>query len=109
MRAGPVMAARTASRSGAMRGATSVRPPGAEHLQIDVVVAGIDRRHHGAAVVCRDDAAPRSRQSVESPIAGLPAASAKPRAAAMPTRNPVKLPGPVVTAMRSSSANSSRA
>ena len=44
--------------------------------------------------------------SVESPIAGFPAASAMPRAAAMPTRSPVKLPGPVVTAMRSSSANS---
>ena len=32
-----------------------------------------------------------------------------PRAAAMPTRSPVKLPGPVVTAMRSSAANSSPA
>ena len=31
-----------------------------------------------------------------------------PRAAAMPTRRPVKLPGPVVTAMRSSAAKSSR-
>ena len=40
------------------------------------------------------------------PMAGLPAASAMPRAAEMPTRSPVKLPGPVVTAMRSSSANS---
>ena len=28
-----------------------------------------------------------------------------PRAAEMPTRSPVKLPGPVVTAMRSSAAN----
>ena len=32
-----------------------------------------------------------------------------PRAAAMPTRKPVKLPGPVVTAMRSISANVMRA
>ena len=47
--------------------------------------------------------------SVDSPTAGLPAASAMPRAAAMPTRRPVKLPGPVVTAMRSISAKSSRA
>ena len=44
--------------------------------------------------------------SVERPIAGLPAASAMPRAAEMPTRRPVKLPGPVVTAMRSSAAKS---
>ena len=36
----------------------------------------------------------------------MPAASAMPRAAEMPTRSPVKLPGPVVTAMRSRSANS---
>ena len=32
-----------------------------------------------------------------------------PRAAAMPTRKPVKLPGPTVTAMRSSSEKSRRA
>ena len=38
------------------------------------------------------------------PTTGLLAASAMPRAAESPTRNPVKLPGPVVTAMRSSSA-----
>ncbi len=31
----------------------------------------------------------------------MPVASAMPRAADMPTRKPVKLPGPVVTAMRS--------
>ena len=42
--------------------------------------------------------------SVDKPIAGLPAASAMPRAAAMPTRKPVKLPGPMVTAMRSRAA-----
>ena len=30
----------------------------------------------------------------------MPVASAMPRAAARPTRSPVKLPGPVVTAMR---------
>ena len=47
-----------------------------------------------------------SAESVETPTAGLPAASAMPRAAEMPTRRPVKLPGPTVTAMRSSSANS---
>src|SRR4051812_25247845 len=47
--------------------------------------------------------------SVVSPIAGLPAASAIPRAAEMPTRSPVKLPGPVVTAMRSISRNSTPA
>ena len=35
-------------------------------------------------------------------MAGFDAASAMPRAAEMPTRRPVKLPGPVVTAMRSS-------
>ena len=38
-------------------------------------------------------------------MAGLAAASAMPRAAEMPTRRPVKLPGPVVTAMRSSAEN----
>ena len=38
---------------------------------------------------------------VVSPTAGLPVASASPRAAAMPTRSPVKLPGPTVTAKRS--------
>ncbi len=43
---------------------------------------------------------------MERPIAGLPAASAMPRVADIPTRSPVKLPGPVVTAMRSRSANS---
>src|SRR5438045_3411184 len=47
--------------------------------------------------------------SVESPTAGLPAASAMPRAAEIPTRSPVKLPGPVVTAIRSSWANSTPA
>ena len=40
-----------------------------------------------------------------SPTTGLLAASAMPRAAESPTRSPVKLPGPVVTAMRSSAAN----
>jgi hypothetical protein len=34
--------------------------------------------------------------SVDRPTAGLPEASAIPRAAAMPTRRPVKLPGPEV-------------
>src|ERR1051325_4779304 len=48
-------------------------------------------------------------ESVERPIAGLPAASAMPRAAEIPTRKPVKLPGPTVTAMRSTSVNSQRA
>src|SRR4051812_143378 len=43
--------------------------------------------------------------SVVTPTTGLPAASAMPRAAERPTRKPVKLPGPVVTAMRSSVAN----
>ena len=47
--------------------------------------------------------------SVDRPIAGLPDASAMPRAAEMPTRSPVKLPGPVVTEMRSSPANSASA
>ena len=41
--------------------------------------------------------------SVVTPTTGLPAASAMPRAAERPTRNPVKLPGPAVAAMRSSS------
>ena len=45
-------------------------------------------------------------ESVERPTAGFAAASASPRAAATPTRKPVKLPGPMVTAMRSSAANS---
>ena len=35
------------------------------------------------------------------PKAGRPVASAMPRAAEIPTRSPVKLPGPVVTAIRS--------
>src|SRR6266404_7397271 len=43
--------------------------------------------------------------SVVTPTTGLPAASAMPRAAERPTRNPVKLPGPVVAAMRSSAVN----
>src|SRR5262245_1882797 len=47
--------------------------------------------------------------SVETPTACLPAASAMPRAAAIPTRNPVKLPGPTVTAMRSRSESRSAA
>ena len=45
----------------------------------------------------------------QSPIAGFAVASAMPRAAEIPTRNPVKLPGPTVTAMRSRLANSQRA
>ena len=45
--------------------------------------------------------------SVVIPTAGLAAAAAIPRAAAIPTRSPVKLPGPTVTAMRSSVAKSS--
>src|SRR5262249_28806432 len=45
--------------------------------------------------------------SVDRPTAGLPVARAIPRAAAIPTRSPVKLPGPVVTAIRSRSVNSS--
>ena len=44
-----------------------------------------------------------------TPTTGLPAASAMPRAADRPTRRPVKLPGPVVTAMRSSAAKSTPA
>src|SRR5262245_24217936 len=47
--------------------------------------------------------------SVVRPMIGLSAASARPRAADMPPRSPVKLPGPVVTAMRSSSLNSTAA
>src|SRR5665213_1455419 len=39
--------------------------------------------------------------SVDSPMTGFAAASPSPRAAAMPTRRPVKLPGPVGTAKRS--------
>ena len=39
-----------------------------------------------------------------TPTTGLSAASAMPRAAESPTRKPVKLPGPVVTAMRSRAA-----
>ncbi len=38
------------------------------------------------------------------PSAGTPLASARPRAAAMPMRKPVKAPGPTATAMRSSAA-----
>ena len=48
---------------------------------------------------CRARQRPRASMR---PTTGLPAASAMPRAAAMPTRRPVKLPGPTVTAMRSS-------
>ena len=42
---------------------------------------------------------------VVNPTTGFSAASAMPRAAESPTRNPVKLPGPVVTAIRSSDMN----
>src|SRR3954468_17710234 len=62
--------------------------------------------------VCSERAATcgaANAESVERPMAGLPAASAMPRAAEMPTRSPAKLPGPTVTAMRSSPANSQRA
>jgi hypothetical protein len=61
-----------------------------------MIVSGVRSATCGAANAAR----------VDSPIAGLPAASARPRAAEIPTRSPVKLPGPTVTAMRSSSANS---
>src|SRR3989304_1218951 len=47
--------------------------------------------------------------SVERPTTGLLAARPMPRAAARPTRIPVKLPGPVVTAIRSTHAKSSPA
>ena len=43
------------------------------------------------------------------PSAGLPVASASPRAAAIPTRSPVKRPGPTVTAIASRAANASPA
>ena len=42
-----------------------------------------------------------------TPTTGLSAANAIPRAAERPTRSPVKLPGPVVAAMRSSAENGS--
>src|SRR3984957_6413023 len=50
-----------------------------------------------------------SAESVVSPTTGFAAARPMPRAAATPTRRPVKLPGPTVTATRSRSANSVRA
>ncbi len=44
-----------------------------------------------------------------APTVAMPDASASPRAAATPTRTPVKLPGPTVTAMRPISENASPA
>ena len=102
MRAGPLSAARTASRSGAIRGGTSVAAAGTEHLHVDVLVPGVDHGHDRPWNRCRAICGAAKPASVDRPIAGLPAASAMPRAAEMPTRRPVKLPGPVVTAMRSS-------
>src|SRR5262249_56004395 len=46
-------------------------------------------------------------ERVVAATGGLGAASAMPRAAERPTRRPVKLPGPVVTAMRSSAVKGS--
>jgi hypothetical protein len=90
-------------RSLAMRGATAcARRP--ENLQIDVLVPRIDRDGDRGLVVVGDIAARHRRQRRQAD-AGLAAASAMPRAAAMPTRMPVKLPGPVVTAMRSMRGN----
>ena len=85
------------------------RPVRREHLEIDLLVARIDRRHDGRGRRAPRHGARRAPTSVDRPTAGLPAASAMPRAAEMPTRSPVKLPGPTVTAMRSSSAKSQRA
>ena len=76
----------------------------ADHLQIDVIVPRIDRRRSPGARRSRRPRGAAKAASVVSPTTGLPAASAMPRAAEMPTRKPVKLPGPVVTAMRSSAA-----
>ena len=61
-----------------------------------------------AATASRSDApAWASRAAVVvMPASGTPSATARPRAAASPTRTPVKLPGPTVTAI---SARSLRA
>ena len=105
-RPAPVGAARTAARSGRAAAAPWCarrrRRPGSRP-------ARCAHRSPRPRWCCRRAATcgAASAESVDSPIAGLPAASAMPRAAEMPTRRPVKLPGPTVTAMRSSSANSS--
>ncbi len=53
-RTAPTADARAASAAPAIRGATSVRPPGAEHLQIDVLMPGIDGDRDRGLVVGRD-------------------------------------------------------
>ena len=52
---------------------------------------------------------PTAAAKFDTPTAGIPAASARPRAAAKPMRMPVNPPGPVVTAIRSRSAGTSPA
>ena len=76
---------------------------GAEQLHVDLIVARIDHRRSAATRRWRRRVAPRRRRACVRPTAGFPAASAKPRAAETPTRRPVKLPGPTVTAIRSRS------
>jgi hypothetical protein len=55
MRGAPDVETRSASRNGVTRGETTVRPPGPKTLQIDVVVACIDRRDHRKRIVGRDE------------------------------------------------------
>ena len=95
---------RAPPRSARRRGVISVPPSPPEDLQVDVVVPRIDRGRSPDAVSSSAMNGAAEAASVARPTTGLPAASAIPRAAEMPTRNPVKLPGPVVTAMRSSAA-----
>ena len=85
-------AAFTASCNGASRGAVNGPAAGRENLQIHMVMAGIDGGHDRKALVVRHMRR-RVGRSVDTPTAGLSAASAMPRAAAMPTRKPGEASG----------------
>ena len=99
-------AIRTASRTPASRGAMMARPPRPTSWMYTCSLRASIADRSGfssSAAIC----GAAKEASVVSATIGFPAASAMPRAAATPTRIPVKLPGPIVTAIRSSSANSS--
>jgi hypothetical protein len=80
MRAGPVIARARRRAASRPRGNQSA-PADAEHLQVDLVVAGIDRRHH-VRIVRRSGAMEAGERG--EPDCRLSAASAMPRAADIP-------------------------
>ncbi len=102
-RTGPAPSERTASRAGAIRGARTALPSGPKAAKktlprrASIAAAtrpGFCSRIRGAARAAR----------VETPVTGILQATPIARAAAIPTRSPVKDPGPTVTATRPSDA-----